>query len=203
MRFMPFEELLTSTRSFLEERDNPRVDDFLAGLDWKMAERTLPPRALPCLAHLDRCAFDTGANERRLVRLIAENRQSFHWGQTYKADDFGSDFLDKYGWIELFGTRGHFRNDMLAAGFLLLGPHLEYPDHHHIAEEIYVPLTGGSEWRMGNRPFAVRGTGTVIHHASNVSHAMRTGEHPLLALYLWRGGPLDQKSTIGASAVKS
>ena len=41
-----------------------------------------------------------------------------------------------------------------------------------------------------------------IHHASNVSHAMRTGNEPLLALYLWRGGPLAQKSTITGTAAQ-
>lgn len=49
---------------------------------------------------------------------------------------------------------------------------------------------------MGEGGFHVRQAGEVIHHASNVSHAMRTGDEPLLALYIWRGGPLAQKSTI-------
>ena len=73
-------------------------------------------------------------------------------------------------------------------------PDIDYPDHHHVAEEIYIPLTGGTEWRMGDGAFAARAAGEVIHHASNVSHAMRTGDEPLLALYLWRGGPLAARS---------
>ena len=43
---------------------------------------------------------------------------------------------------------------------------------------------------MGDGAFRRRAAGEVIHHASNVSHAMRTGDEPLLAFYLWRGGPL-------------
>ena len=46
---------------------------------------------------------------------------------------------------------------------------------------------------MGEGAFRSREAGEVIHHASNVNHAMRTGEEPLLALYIWRGGPLAQK----------
>ena len=87
----------------------------------------------------------------------------------------------------------------MAAGFLILGPGIVYPDHHHVAEELYIPLTGGTEWRMGEGAFTLREAGEIIHHPSNVNHAMRTGEEPLLALYLWRGGPLAQKSTIVAA----
>ncbi|HEY4193145.1 MAG TPA: dimethylsulfonioproprionate lyase family protein, partial [Mesorhizobium sp.] len=89
-----------------------------------------------------------------------------------------------------------FVNETVAGGFLILGPEIVYPDHHHVAEEIYVPLTGGTEWRMGEGGFVARRAGEVIHHASNVNHAMRTGSEPLLALYIWRGGPLAQKSTV-------
>jgi hypothetical protein len=42
----------------------------------------------------------------------------------------------------------------------------------------------------------MRTAGEVVHHASNVNHAMRTVKDPLLALYIWRGGPLAAKSNI-------
>ena len=103
-------------------------------------------------------------------------------------------------WMEFFGTRGHFLNEIMAGGFLILGPDTTYPDHHHTAEELYVPLTGGTEWSKGEGPFVARVAGEVIHHPSNVSHAMRTGVEPLVALYLWRGGPLAQKATITRTA---
>ena len=131
-----------------------------------------------------------------LARLLAERRDDFRWGQTYTAADFGKKFIDNYGWLEVFGTRGHFDNRKVAAGFLILGPGIDYPDHHHVAEEIYIPLTGGTDWRMGEGAFRRREAGEIVHHASNVNHAMRTGEEPLLALYLWRGGPLAARSTI-------
>jgi hypothetical protein len=51
-------------------------------------------------------------------------------------------------------------------------------------------------WRKGGEPYVERPAGTFIHHPSNISHAMKTGEEPLLALYLWRGGPLAARSTI-------
>ena len=60
--------------------------------------------------------------ERRLLALLARNCGELRWGQTYTAADFGQSFIDNYGWMELFGTRGHFVNDIIAAGFLILGP---------------------------------------------------------------------------------
>jgi hypothetical protein len=53
---------------------------------------------------------------------------------------------------------------------------------------------------MGEAPFRLRKGGELIHHASNVTHAMRTATEPLLAFYLWRGGPLAQRSTITGGA---
>ena len=85
----------------------------------------------------------------------------------------------------------------VAGGFLILGPDIVYPDHHHVAEEIYIPLTGGTEWRMGEGGFrrAQGGRGRSTTPPTSTTPCAPADE-PLLALYLWRGGPLAQKSTI-------
>ena len=191
--------LLRAFRSYLGEMSNRVPPRFTAGIDDCMEERKLTPNPLPCLCHLDRILGIAPEPGRALVAMLAHNKDRLNWGQTYTAADFGQAFIDNYGWLEVFGTRGHFVHDAVAAGFLILGPHVHYPDHHHIAEEIYIPLTGGTEWRKGDGDFVPRGAGEVIHHPSNVSHAMRTGDEPLLALYLWRGGPLAQRSIIGGA----
>ena len=191
-----FDELLDRFHAYLRGVDDALVRDAVARIDWKMPARALEPHPLPCVDQLDRIGELAPPDAQPLVQLLAEHRDDLCWGQTYNAADFGAAFLQKYGWLEVFGLRGHFANEEVAAGLLILGPGITYPDHHHIAEEIYIPLTGGTEWRMGEGGFHVRRAGEVIHHASNVSHAMRTGEGPLLALYIWRGGPLAQKSTI-------
>jgi hypothetical protein len=188
--------LLAKTREYLNGFEEPVLARFLEGMDWSMEGRLLPPKPLSCLRHLDRISSVAGEGGRGIVRLLAESRNEFHWGQTYVEADFGRRFIDNYGWLELFGTRGHFVNGEIAGGFLILGPRLHYPDHHHAAEEVYVPLVGGTAWRKSEGPYVDRPAGAVIHHPSNVDHAMRTGEEPLLALYLWRGGPLAARSTI-------
>lgn len=193
------DELLAAFRVYLAGFGDP-VASFIGSIDWNMPAREIQPQALPVTRELAYCAELASDRGRPLARLLASSIDQLCWRQTYSATDFGADFLDKYGWVELFGTRGHFVNDSVAAGFLLLGPHITYPDHHHIAEEIYIPLAGGTLWRKGAGGFDARAADKVIHHPSNVNHAMRTDYVPLLALYLWRGGPLAQKSVIGKPA---
>ncbi|TGS17006.1 transcriptional regulator [Mesorhizobium sp. M2E.F.Ca.ET.209.01.1.1] len=195
-----FDDLLERFHVYLAGVDNDLAADEVARISWDMPARPLEPRALGCLGYLDRIAELAPADAKPLTRLVADHRDELRWGQTYTAADFGQGFVDNYGWLEVFGTRGHFVNNEVAGGLLILGPNIVYSDHHHIAEEIYIPLTGGTAWRMGEGNFHIRDAGEVIHHASNVNHAMRTGEDPLMALYLWRGGPLAQKSTIGSGS---
>jgi hypothetical protein len=190
------DDLLDGFRAYLGTLGNAMAQDAAQRIDWDMPSRPHDPHPLSCLRHLDRIAELAPVVVKPLVRLLADQRDEFHWGQTYGEADFGKHFIENYGWLELFGTRGHFVNNTVAGGFLILGPGVVYPDHHHVAEEIYVPLTGGTEWRMGEGGFCPRAAGEVIHHASDVNHAMRTATEPLLALYIWRGGPLAQKSTV-------
>lgn len=195
-----FDGLLSGVKSYLAGFGEDAARSFIAEIDRSMPARKLAPRGLPCLVHLDR-AFDiAGDAGKPLAAFLRDHAAEGHWGQTYTAADFGEKFMENYGWLEVFGTRGHFANDVMAGGFLILGPGIEYPDHHHVAEELYIPLTGATEWRMGGGAWRLRAAGEVIHHASNVSHAMRTGAEPLLAFYLWRGGPLAARSTITGTA---
>jgi hypothetical protein len=57
-------------------------------------------------------------------------------------------------------------------------------------------LSGTAEWQQGDAGWQERTPGTVIHHASEEPHAMRSGAQPLLALYLWRSNDLNQKARL-------
>ena len=137
-----------------------------------------------------------GKQTELIVNMLASLANDLTWGQTYSTQDFGAGFLEKYGWTEFVGLRGPIASDRLACGFLFLGPQIEYPRHSHAAEEVYVPLTGQSLWQCGDQDWTYRAAGLPIHHASGLPHAMRTESVPLLALYLWCGGNLVQKSRI-------
>lgn len=159
-------------------------------------DRVLRPHGLPVLRWLPQAVAAAADGTQGLVARVAETAVFLSWGQTYTATDFGADFLANYGWTELIGLRGPIASEQLACGFLLLGPRVEYPLHRHEAEEVYVALTGNGRWRRGDEGWQVRPAGSIIHHAPWQPHAMQTGAEPLLALYLWRGGNLVQKSEI-------
>jgi mannose-6-phosphate isomerase-like protein (cupin superfamily) len=118
------------------------------------------------------------------------------WRRSYSPQEVGTKFFDNYGWTELVGLTGPVPSEHLACGVLLLGPHVTYPRHHHEAEEIYVPLSGTARWLRGTQNWMLRPPGSIIHHQAYQQHAMRTGNEPLLALYLWRSSRLDQKSQL-------
>ncbi len=162
---------------------------------WAEGHREVAPSGLPVLRWLPETPRHTTPSTADLVTTLCAT-PGLSWRQTYAVNDLGADFLAGYGWTELIGLRGPLPSTKLAAGFLLLAPHIHYPRHHHAAEELYIPLSGTALWSRGETPFTPQPPGTPIHHPSRMPHAMRTAETPLLALYLWRDGDLAEKSTL-------
>jgi hypothetical protein len=127
-----------------------------------------------------------------IVRALRALGPWLAWTQNpnYRRSPPSADFLDRYGYAVIAGPAegppalvGHAG---LALGVLLLGPHTHYPQHHHPAVELYVPLNAGEWWRADG-PWRSESAGAVIHHGSEVAHATRAGDTPLLAIYLWSG----------------
>jgi dimethlysulfoniopropionate lyase len=114
------------------------------------------------------------------------------WTQNpnYRRNPPSRDFLDRYGYAVIAGPPAGpsalISHAALALGVLLLGPRTHYPEHRHPATELYVPLNVGEWWR-GSGPWRTEAPGAVIHHGSEVAHATRAGDSPLLAIYLWAG----------------
>jgi Dimethlysulfonioproprionate lyase len=188
--------LIEQTRSLLGSLQSNALHPFLA--DWPAGQdrRAIVPSSLPVLRWLPEVKADAPAFSASLVQELCRVAQSMAWRQTYKAADVGAVFLENYGWTEIVGLSGNIPSQRIACGFLLLGPATHYPRHRHEAEEIYVPLTGDASWQRGDGVWREQLPGTVIHHASDEPHSMRTGARPLLALYLWRSANLNQKSRL-------
>jgi hypothetical protein len=161
-----------------------------------MVDRALSPVTLPVLRWLTGLTDVPGNFASDLVAAVCQAAASLTWRQTYTADELDAAFLDNYGWSEILGTSGALVSERLAGGFLLLGPATHYPRHRHAAEEIYLPLCGTAAWQQGDGAWRDKVPGTLIHHAGNEPHAMRTGTSPLLALYLWRGAHLAQRACL-------
>ena len=191
------EAIVRSARDLLETRGDRTTAQFLS--QWPMhgePSRRVSPRELPVLEWVDDLEQVAVPETRALVSMFVESARRLAWAQTYSREDFGDAFLARYAWTELIGLRGPIASSKIAAGFLLLGPDVEYPLHSHEAEELYLPVAGTAKWRREYEDWTRRAPGTTIYHASCVPHAMKTQAEPLLAVYVWRGGNLTQKSTI-------
>ena len=185
-------------KELLESLRQPSLAPFLA--EWPPAcePRATHASSLPVLRWLPEIAGDAAAFGVGLVAAVCRGAASLAWRQTYTADDLDAAFLDNYGWSEILGGSGPLPSERIAAGFLLLGPSTHYPRHRHEAEELYLPLSGTAAWQQGDAVWRERPPGSLIHHARDEPHAMRSGANPLLALYLWRSANLAQKARLDA-----
>jgi hypothetical protein len=175
--------LLAPARRLLDALSADVLTPFLADWPADAKPRECGPSTLPVLRYLTPSTLRAVTPTAELVDAVLRDAPSLAWRQTYTAADLPATFLDRYGWMELIGQRGPVASDRIACGFLLLGPDTHYPAHRHDAEEIYIPLAGR---RVP--------PGELVHHPPRMPHAMRTDADALLALYLWRGGDLAQKS---------
>ena len=192
-------ELVNLIYNYLIGMDDVCLAPFLA--DWPskpFKTRIVSQRKLPVLSYLPELVLEENAKTNNIVKMLETLSEHLSWGQTYSKEDFGATFLEKYGWAELIGLRGQIKSKDIACGFLFLGPDIEYPKHSHEAEEVYVPLSSQAQWVQGNDDWILRPSGIPIYHRSGLTHGMRTGNKPLLALYLWQGGNLAQKSHIAS-----
>jgi quercetin dioxygenase-like cupin family protein len=108
------------------------------------------------------------------------------WRYGYAPRGDTPDLDSAMGWAELVGPVAPIVSREVCFGLTLIGPHTHYPPHRHPATELYRIVVGHPHWTV-DATTSVRGPGTAILHESNVVHAMRTEDEPLLAIYSWTG----------------
>lgn len=97
-------------------------------------------------------------------------------------------YLANSAYCEVIGPHGGLiHNQRVSMGFLIIGPHVDYPSHVHPAQEVYSVVSGTAHWWRDGEPRKPREPGDTIYHGSNQAHGIRTVEQPLLAFYLWVG----------------
>jgi Dimethlysulfonioproprionate lyase len=82
----------------------------------------------------------------------------------------------------ILGPGGYEARDDLWIGVTVMEPGLQYPDHDHAPEEVYLSLSDGEWWNAGMEWTDPGPTG-CIYNPPGISHAMRSGAGPLLALW--------------------
>ncbi len=104
------------------------------------------------------------------------------WKVRPGAEAHGKAFLHGHANATIVGREGLEIRDDVWIGVSLMAPQTRYPDHRHPPEEIYVVLSDG-EWRQADNAWHVPGVGGLVYNPSNIVHAMRSADQPLLALW--------------------
>ena len=114
-------------------------------------------------------------------------RELVRWSQNpaYNRDNCSQSLLDGYAYAPLSGPDGPIYAAAPRGGFLLMGPNVFYPDHHHQPREFYLVLSGTIEWRLDEGEWFNVNAGSVIYHDSWVKHGMRTADEPVLTFVGW------------------
>jgi hypothetical protein len=153
------------------------------------AERTGTAR-LPVCCHLP-TALEHARSPKGAVGALADAfaaiEPRLNWKVRAGAETHGEPFLSGHANATIIGPEGlEIRRDVWF-GVSLMAPHIQYPDHHHPPEEIYVVLSSG-QWRQASNPWHEPGIGGLVYNPPDIVHAMRSTEQPLLALwFLWAG----------------
>ena len=109
------------------------------------------------------------------------------WQRRAGAETHGAQFYDGHANTSIVGPEGLERRGDVLIGASLVAPRVRYPEHNHPPEELYVVMSEG-DWYREEAGWYTPGVGGVVYHSSGVSHAMRSGPVPLLAIWcLWVG----------------
>ncbi|MEL7543764.1 MAG: dimethylsulfonioproprionate lyase family protein [Pseudomonadota bacterium] len=157
---------------------------------------------LPAAAHLHAAVDLAASDTQALVALFDAHRASCKWEQSYRRRDglVGDDMLEGYGFVEVIGKKGPFLSDRVRLGIGVWGPGIDYPEHAHAAEEVYVPLAGHASFTLGGGDYQSRGTGTCVHVTPHLRHGFRTTDAPFVVLYVWQNGDLRETSTFSSAS---
>lgn len=150
------------------------------------SEATAPkPIAHRFVADID--TADLPQSSRDIVAQIRELEEHLIWGHApgYTEEKVGREFLDNYCHALLTGPDGPLRCASPLGAFVLFGPGTLYQDHHHAPNEIYLAVTGGGQWKVGQHGWTPLNAGEVIFIPSNAVHAIQAGEEPLLTFSFW------------------
>ena len=164
----------------------------LENVDWNGKLNVLETAGHPIVEkHLEEtCAKSgkSGSSTHRLADSLLSEKDHLKWRtRAFKPED-GPEikaFASNYSATTVIGNGGLLPSDKVSAGFSLQGCNAFYPPHAHVAEESYWTIGGEGEWKVDDDPWFAVESGSSIYHKSGALHAMRTGDKPMLSVWLW------------------
>jgi hypothetical protein len=92
-------------------------------------------------------------------------------------------FRDAHANATVLGPGGIEEREDVWIGVTLMAPNVDYPEHSHPPEEVYLALTPG-EWWNARMDWTDPGPHGLIYNPPGIAHRMRSGETPFLAVWL-------------------
>ena len=172
----------------------PGAEDFLDAL--RQVEDEPEPiethGSLPPVRDNDWMATAT-ERSRPLIAAMNRHLEHFFWWYPYDGDPrAGRGFGDGATANAVVGPWAALKADHVGAGFFALNQGIEYADHAHGPDEIYVPLAGRGLFRCESYGEMRAGPDTVIYQPSWKWHSMQTPDSPVLLLWVWIGEGLHE-----------
>ncbi|MGQ0485341.1 MAG: dimethylsulfonioproprionate lyase family protein [Hyphomicrobiales bacterium] len=123
----------------------------------------------------------------RLAEALDQLAPSLAWSRRPGAEAAGADFAEGHANAVVAGNSGIERHRDVSIGISVMAPNIQYPDHRHPPEEVYVVLSPGAG-RQGEAPWFEPGVGGIVYNPPDIVHAMKSRAAPLLAVWcLWEG----------------
>jgi quercetin dioxygenase-like cupin family protein len=195
----PLHRLQAATRAaFTAARHDPaapadQIDVALAGL----GELTLEGETLhemPAVVRQGLCDRTIVHPEARALHACLQNAaERLDWAPAFYPDDGYPDiphFRNGYAFAMSVGDPRWAKHaittsEKVGVSYTVQAPHTVYPDHAHVAVELYYVIAGKALWKRGGEPWVERYPGEVILHGTGMRHAMATGDEPLVACAIW------------------
>lgn len=191
--------LLAATRDYVaRDRSVARLLD--GALDRPLVYMPLPPARLPAVDLLPPCGALAAPATARLTEAVLRAAPELCWRHTYTPEQVGDAFLARSGWFNLVSPEGPYVSQTcrISVGYWAEG--LDYPDHAHAPEEIYLVLAGAAHFRRHGSLPELRDAGGTWHNPPSVMHGALMEPGPLLAMAFWTGRNLTEKSVLAAEA---
>lgn len=183
---------------------DPRIAAFIGGaLDAELPYRAAEPATLPAVAALPRCRGLAAPATAALTEAVIAAAPELCWRQSYTDDEVGAHFLANYGWFNLVSPDGPYRSEACRVSVGYWGAGLDYPDHRHDPEEIYLVLAGSARFRRAGSPPRPVGPGGTYHNPAGVMHGTAMTPGPLLAMAFWKGERLTAKPDLPRGAAQT
>ena len=161
----------------------------------KVSGRPEPSESTGALAPVRENDWAATASDRSrpLVDVMNRHLEHFSWWYPYDGDPrAGRGFAEGATANAVVGPWASLKADHVGAGFFALNQGIEYADHAHAPDEIYVPIAGRGLFRCETYGEMRAGPDAVIYQPSWKWHSMETPDSPVLILWVWIGEGLHE-----------